>query len=390
MINHIEAIKNSLAVDNHLVTALDIKNRDGKFWAKFAHLVIGAKDLRARMGNFSTPWQATYDHHYPMPELKFVDYQLHDLFDKRAIEVFEFAKQQNKRIALMWSGGIDSTAVLVSFMKNLSESDLKIIDIVMSTESIVENFEFFKKYISGKFNYIQLLDFDMCNETLEKYILVHGDPGDAVFGPSLPAFRHLVKDNQHLLPFKDNQHLMASFFDRDQSINADPEFGSWYVNRITENLLEVAPENVKTIADWWWWHYVNFKWATAIVRPFMHLRKDYKKAIDRKHHADYARYSYFNTDEFIQWSYSNLQYHFEHVHKDRAGIKLEAKRYIFEFDHNRSYADHKIKVASKSPDFERRIVWISPMYYDHDWVGYHTWEPGVTESATELLESFKG
>jgi hypothetical protein len=388
--NHVEAIKKSLAVDNHLVSDFKLKNRSGQLWTKFAHLVIGAKDCRPRVGNLTTPWEAQYDKTYPMPELKYVDYRLHDLFDQRAFEVFEIAKSMNKRIAIMWSGGIDSTAVLVSFIKNLNDADLKLIDIVMSSESIIENFDFYKNHISNKFRCIQLLDFDMCNETLEKYILLHGDPGDAVFGPTLPAFRHLVADGRHNLPYKDNQPLIAEFFDRDQSIHSDPEFGNWYVNRITKNLIESGPENVKTISDWWWWHYMNFKWPTAIVRPFMHLRKDYKKPIDQKHHKDYAFYSYFNTDAFVQWSYTNLPYHFEHVNKGRAGVKLEAKKYIFEFDRNQAYADQKTKIASKSPDFERRIVWISPLYYDHNWVGYHAWEPGVTEAATELLESFQG
>lgn len=388
--NHVEGLRNSLAADNHLATTLDIKNRNGQLWIKFAHLVVGAKDLRARFGTLTTPWQAPYDKNYTPPELKFVPYRLADLFDQRAIQVHDMAKAAGKKIALMWSGGIDSTAVLVSFLKNLPQADHENLVILLNTDSIIENFDFYQRFISNKLECIQLMDFDITNETLEKYMLLHGDPGDCVFGPTLPAFRHLVDDNRHNLPFKDNQHLIASFFDRDQSPNADPDFGKWYVNRVTQNLLEVAPENVTTITDWWWWHYFNLKWSTAVVRPFMHLRRDHKKAIDPKHHVDFARYTFFNTDEFQQWSYSNLKMHFQAVHQGRAGTKLEAKKYIYEFDKNKDYAEQKIKVASKSPDFEKRIVYSSPLYYDHNWVGYHTWEPGVSEAATELLENFKG
>lgn len=392
--NHVTGIRNSIAVDNHLVADFNthsrIQNIDGYYWSKFAHLVIGAKDLRARAGTFSTPWQAPVDDMYPMPELKFVDYRLCDLFDQRAIELNELAKKSNKKIALMWSGGIDSTSVLVSFLKNLSVADLENVEVVLSTESIIENFDFYKNFISSKLKCIHLSEFDMCNATLEKYMLLHGDPGDCVFGPTSTAFRHLFDTGRHNFPWQDNLHLISEFFDMDRSVNRELGFGKWYVDRASQNLREVNPENVTTVADWWWWHYFNFKWPTAIVRPFMHLRKNYKAPIDRKHRVDYADYTYFNTEAFQQWSYSNLKNHFKHIDQGKRGIKWEAKAYIFEFDKNEMYANEKIKIASKSPDFELRSLAVSPLYYDQDWIGYHPWEPGVKSAALGMLESFKG
>jgi hypothetical protein len=333
---------------------------------------------------------AENDSFYPMPELRYTNSRLSDLLDARAHEILRISQTTGKKIAVLWSGGIDSTTVLVSFLKHVSPGDRDSIEVVMSSSSIVENFDFYRDHISGKLRCTQLLDFDICNDTLEKYIVLHGDPGDAVFGPSVSAFRHLIDDDRHLLPWKDHLDLIVDFFDQNQSVNAVPGFGRWYVDSITENLLAVKPENVNTIADWWWWNYMNFKWTTSILRPFLHMRHDFKKPIQRQHHEDFARYTYFNADQFTQWSYSNLDNHFRDISRDRGAVKLEAKRYIFEFDQNQKYRDRKVKVPSKSYDFEKRISWIPPLYYDQHWVGHYTWEPGVTEAAMELLESFQG
>lgn len=388
--NHVEGIKNSIVVDNHLCLDLPIQNKLGKFWSKYANYVIGAKDSRARVGPDSTPWMAKNDPCYPMADLCYRDCRLKDLLDARATELFKLSQTSGKKIAVLWSGGIDSTTVLVSFLKNLSRADLDNIEIVMSSSSVIENFDFYRDHISGKIRCIQLLDFDISDSTLDQYMVLHGDPGDAIFGPSVSAFRHLIDGDRHLLPWKNHLDLITEFFDQNQSVNAVPGFGSWYVEFITENLRAVAPDNVRTIADWWWWNYMNFKWTTSILRPFIHMRHDFKNPIQRRHHNDFARYTYFNTDEFVQWSYSNLENHFREVSRDRGAVKLDAKQYIFDFDQNQKYRDRKVKVPSKSYDFEKRISWIPPLYYDQNWVGHYTWEPGVTESAIELLESFRG
>lgn len=388
--NHIHGIKNSIVVDNHLCLDMTIQNPTGKLWSKYANYVIGAKDSRARVGPDCTPWMAKNDSCYPMPDLCYINDRLSDLLDSRAIELFDLSRANGKKIAILWSGGIDSTTVLVSFLKNLSPADHDNIEVVMAASSVIENFDFYRDHISGKLRCTQLLDFNICDKTLEQYMVLHGDPGDAIFGPSVSAFRHLIDDDRHLLPWKNHLDLITEFFDRNQSVNAVPGFGKWYVDFITENLVSAGPEGVKSIADWWWWNYINFKWTTSILRPFLHMRHDFKQPIQRHHHEEFAKYTYFNTNQFTQWSYSNLENHFREVGRDRGAVKLAAKQYIFDFDHNQKYRDRKTKVPSKSYDFEKRISWTPPLYYDQDWIGYYTWEPGVTEAATELLESFQG
>jgi hypothetical protein len=388
--NHFEGLKNSILVDNDSVSNYRVLNVHGHSWARITQLVIGSTDLRARIGNFSTPWGATPDALYRAPDLKYVNYDLFDLIDKRALDIFEISKKVNKKIALMWSGGIDSTLVLTSFLKNLSAADLSNVEIILNSDSLVENFDFYQTFISGKFKLHHLLDFEINNDILDRYMVLHGDPGDCIFGPSLPAFWHLAREGKHTLPWREYRHFIADYFDNDESIHRTPGFGLWYANKISKNLEEVRPDGIDTIADWWWWNYFNFKWTASIVRPFVRMRKDYSQPISRKHQQDFANYTFFNTDEFQLWSYSNLKNHFRDVQKGSSNVKQEAKNYIFKFDHNELYTSKKTKMAGRGIDFERRILRVSPMYYDQEWIGHFGWESGATETAQEMLESFKG
>jgi len=45
--------------------------------------------------------------------------------DERALEIQDKLLSSNKELYVMWSGGIDSTAVLVSILKNFKSEALK-------------------------------------------------------------------------------------------------------------------------------------------------------------------------------------------------------------------------------------------------------------------------
>ena len=77
---------------------------------------------------------------------------LSDAIDKRGKYLLDKAYQNKKDIYLLWSGGIDSTAVFISFLKNIKNNE--ILHIVMSKNSIDEYKSFFEQYVIGKFDII--------------------------------------------------------------------------------------------------------------------------------------------------------------------------------------------------------------------------------------------
>jgi hypothetical protein len=364
-----------------------ISNIYGQYWKSLGSVIYGLSEIRPRMGSLPTPWGAESDKLFVPPKLITIQDTLSDLLDVRAIELNKIAQNSNKKIVILWSGGIDSTTVVAAFIKNLSQQDLKNIVICMTLGSVLENLQFYRDHITPNFECISFFNLDVTNDFLEHNILLHGDPGDCLFGPSISMYEQMIPDQSHLKPWKDNlDSIIASIDIRAKKAKEMPEgFGHWYVEKITNNLLEVQPPGIDSVADWWWWHYFNFKWEFSVWRPFFKMRKDTSQTLDLGLIESYVENTFLNTKKFQLWSYNNLK---THVGTSVQDHKMQAKQYIFELDKNRQYFDHKTKVDSSPKYWSSRVR--LPMYYDQNWKGHFMTVPGVTETAIELLENYKG
>lgn len=371
-----------------------IRNPKGRFWVAQRYIVMAVTDLRARSGTFETPWHAPTDALFKLPPLIHITDSLSDIVDQRAIELNQIAKDQNKRILIMWSGGIDSTLVVSSFIKNLSAADLQNVTVVLTLNSIMENYNFFQNQISKKVNCVSWLTVNFTNEFFEKNIVLHGDPGDCLFGPSISMYESLMHDRRHLESYKNHLSTIAKTIEERNKeavlrFNV-PGIGKWYSERITANLEEVAPDGIENVADWWWWHYINFKWQFSLMRPFFRRKTNGSELIatTRENIQSYCENSFFNTARFQQWSYSNLPYH---VGNDKKNHKKQAKDYIYDLDGNDIYRTHKTKIESV-PVYDDSAYFVTkrPLLWADNWTGYHTEYPGLTEACTLQLEKFRG
>ena len=371
-----------------------IRNTRGRFWLAQRYIVMAVTDLRARSGRFETPWNAVTDPLFHLPPLIHISDRLSDIVDQRAIEINQLARAQNKRIMIMWSGGIDSTLVVSSFIKNLDASDLKNVTVILTLNSIAENYNFFRNQISGKINCVSWLTVDFTNEFLSKNIVLHGDPGDCLFGPSVSMYEPLMPERKHLESYKQHLGFIAQYIE-ERNKEAVLKFnvsgiGKWYCERITQNLEESAPDGINNVADWWWWHYINFKWQYSLMRPVFRRKTNGSELLPttRENIESYCRTSFFNTDRFQQWSYSNLPYH---VGNDRRNHKRQAKDYIYELDRDQVYKTYKTKIESV-PVYDDSAYFLTkrPLLWSNDWVGYHTEYPGLSEACVLQLEKFRG
>jgi hypothetical protein len=102
----------------------------------------------------------------------------------RAQELVNHSRLIGKPIRLMYSGGIDSTCVLVAFMKILDDQELKQrVEIALSIESINENPNFFYDHIRSRCNMIS-------SESMASFfdgscIFVSGEHNDQLFGSDI-------------------------------------------------------------------------------------------------------------------------------------------------------------------------------------------------------------
>ena len=99
---HLTKIKHGNMVDNQLIEYLDIKNPLGQHWQRYSKLNIGVKDIRPRRGTFTTPWDSPNDNNvWGMPELRYINDDLYDILDERALELFKIANETNREIYIM-------------------------------------------------------------------------------------------------------------------------------------------------------------------------------------------------------------------------------------------------------------------------------------------------
>jgi hypothetical protein len=361
-----ESIKNRIVTSKH-----------GVYWANIGSVLTGANDIRPRLGTFTNPFNAKSDSLFAPPPIREITDSFGDLMDKRACEILEYSQKTNNKILLSWSGGIDSTAVLVAFLRNCSDTSNLIV--YLSPNSIIENPDFYEKFISGRLECKHPSTMNISANLLNNNIVINGDPADSIFGPSSGMFSDLIKDNRHTISWKDNVNAIK---DRITLKSGNVKgFSDWYVDKVCANIEEVGTYEINSIADWWWWNYFNLKWSTSVYRPFFRSRESYDESIPRELVEKYVSLTFFNTDYFQNWSYTNLQDLYT-----PGKHKIVARTYIHDFDKNDNYFNHKKKSFST---FSISGIW-HPIYLDSELRGYSVGNAEATDAVIELLGKYTG
>lgn len=357
-IRYIDVIKNSnfmnvLKITPMLSAEMQTLSPDAKKYLYLPHILVGVHEVRARIGTFNNPWGATVPSWYQPAPFKFITTSLNDLADQRAIELTNIAKRTNKKIIICWSGGIDSTFILTAFLKNISPADQELITIACTSQTIATNTQYYIKFLSNnkRINVVNITNISATNEFLNKNLIVHGDPGDGIFGPSSGMYRYFVDNNQHLEPWKKHLTKIIEYLEPtiDRDSFTEPGIANWWINIVTRTLEESGQADyISSVSDLWWWHYFNFKWNVCLYPFFNTLLSPLDQTgITVENQKDYADTIFFNTADFQNWSYSNLK---ELVGSNPAVThKLKPREYIYEFDKNFKFFSHKRKTSAPSP-----------------------------------------
>lgn len=257
------------------------------------------------------------------------------LFDQVASTIYETAGTRD--IVLMYSGGIDSTAVLVALMKNARYKeflDQGRIKIAMSSVSIHEYPELFYETILPTFP-IMLADYNLVMQDPNAFV-VTGDAGDYVIGNTdTPIFFHngttdnLHEDKSILWPYLDN-------------IDTSKKFSNF-----ASKLAELAPFDIVSLNQMYWWIGQAFVHQGEMCYPWT-----WSATTDLSELASFNKvYRFFLDPRFTTFSFEYMSTN--PVCTNYNSVRQFPREYIVDFTQHPSYLN-KIKVFSQKLLFRKR------------------------------------
>lgn len=246
---------------------------------------------------------------------------------ERAVFIARRAIKENKKIQVLWSGGIDSTLALVSLYRELEKrEELRRLEILLSQESIEEFTSFFYEIIEPK------LKFVLFNPPIYKYldvdkIIVTGEHGDQIFGSD--KAQHFVITKQAFRPFEEVlPYAMARKLGSTKSVDA--------VIKFLAPQIKKSPVEIKTLFDYFWWMNFSLKWQHVSLR-MIYSTENIQLALNEN------IIHFFSAKNFQNWSISNHKYKIKSSWKS---YKYIAKECIFDFHRDENYLINKEKEQS--------------------------------------------
>lgn len=300
--------------------------------------------LASRVHKLNTPWPLIPQHSVAPLDNKVnwvtgeTDFDL--VIDSIAQEYVEYTLSNNLSPIIFWSGGIDSTCVLVSFLKNNCTEFLDRLQIVCNKKSFMENPYFYDQFIQGKFETIDTDHFKLTQENSTKIVLFDGEGGNQVFGSG--SIYDLARKNQFDLLDRPYQSLL----------NLPYSEGDRHLIDLVVESLPYCPVSINTVYDFLWWSNFNFKFDSVLLRKIL-VYTHILTPSQRKSFWDRGLKRVFAHPDMQRWSLNSL----ESRHRSlKVTTKHAPKKYIYDFDGNEIYFYQKRETTSLTDVFLSRSI----------------------------------
>lgn len=271
----------------------------------------------------------------PIPALESMKYTYEELCDMRAKEILEMSQKRNIKLYVFYSGGIDSTLILVSLLKNCTQQQKERIVVCMSEESILENPNFYRDYIIGKLKVESSHNFKYLLGT--DNLLVTGYHNDQLFGMvSTKEFMDIFGDK--VIHEKYNKDLISRYYN--MKLN-DLDLSKQFTD-ILEKTYLACPVKLETNFDYFWWLTFALRWDGIYHRILLFTSKKNLHKITREYLKE-NYISFYGTKNFQLWSMYNLD---KKIKEDWASYKYICKEIIYDFNKDEDYFKNKLKSTS--------------------------------------------
>lgn len=316
-----------------------------------------------RMGEWSMAWPQKVPPGFEMPDYdpKF-NLSFNEVSDIRARDIANLINSNNHKFAVMYSGGIDSTVIMASLIKNLKEKELENIIVCANSHSMIENPIFWKKYIWNKFKILDSSQYKYDDLIDMGYRPITADEGDCIFGTM--SFLDLQQNydyyvdqirsevsRKHLMSIKDKMTSGDVHFSKFKdliiqhwSIVDNPDLGAIWYDKFEKN-INTSSVPIISLHDYYWWVLFNIKWVSCAIRIPVYLndRMDCQKIINQ------WAMNWFNTELYQKWSMVNNN-NGQKIEYTATTYKMAARKYIHDLDKNDWYFYFKLKMGSLGPN----------------------------------------
>lgn len=296
-----------------------------------------------------------------MPKLVPLNKTFGDICDERAVELMNKAKQSGKKLAIMYSGGIDSTTILCSLLKNCSKQDLKDhVVVLLSHVSINENPNFYYDHVIRYFECVSSYRFPLFLGN-DDYIFMSGENADQLFGSQV------IGEYTKMYPFSDMQKSIDEVKDRIidwMEIKVKDRKTATYWFEKLKQIADAAPIPIDTAYKFFWWINFTTKWQSVYVRILAFGQNTNSIKLEENYTT------FFSPPDFQLWSMNNSD---TLAGDSPSKSKWVAKQYILDYNGDESYL-LKPKVGSLGKLARQKSIPMSidtNMNYDYNYPGEH-------------------
>lgn len=293
-------------------------------------------DLSERMGAlpFDRFGVAPSPHYYKLSERSKFTFKGRDLtsyatlMERRAKELAAI----DKPLYVYWSGGIDSTALMVALIREGVE-----MTVMMNDRSIWENGQFYYRFIKDKIKTRNSVDISVLNTLVEKDAhFITGELADQLFGSDTMQDVCLLEGWQLLHKPATEENVRRALLCKGMTDeNIEPLYKVVFESAASQNVP------IHRVFDFFWWISFAFKWQGVVYRMALYGPAELNSLLTEKHWD--RVHHFFETDYFQTWSCTQHEYKI----LDRWNTyKFTSKQYIFEFDEHEDYMLNAVKIGS--------------------------------------------
>ena len=251
-------------------------------------------------------------------------------FEEVILERAEEIWNLNKPVRVWWSGGIDSTTVLVSFLRTKKQEHELIV--YMSKSCVEENpnmYDRIKKMDDIKIQWNDASNICSFDNWCDGSINVTGEPGDPLYGTFVME-DHIDEINSPWTDIFKWEDCCYMYKEDDYRLDYHrPRFMEF-----AEEYNKKCPFEIKNTFDFTWWLAFSIKWQWIVNRLYVQLQNPSKWD---------NMLSFYNFPEIQKWSIVNHDLKHKGTWKT---YKWPSKEFIYNFNRDADYRDNKVKTKS--------------------------------------------